>query len=173
MTEHQRAARAPAAPVLLLSVPATAAAAWAVVDGRTRLAGGAVLVAGLLLLTGGAVARRAGSVRDRVLDSVLDRTVDGAVLSSIAWAARDVDVSTAVAALVALVAGSIAAYVRARGQSLAYTVTESPVTRGLRYALLAGGLLAARVALGVWAVATLAVLAGLVRASQVAKEERA
>ncbi len=44
------------------------------------------------------------------------------------------------AALVALCASFLSAYVRARGASLSYSVEESHITRGMRYALVCAGL---------------------------------
>ena len=60
---------------------------------------------------------------------------DGAVLSGIAWVARDGSASVAVAALAALSLSFVAGYIRARGAALGYSVEERHVTRGARYAL--------------------------------------
>ena len=62
---------------------------------------------------------------------------------------------------------------RARGASLGYTVEESHVTRGIRYALIVAGLAFGWLAWTTWATCAISVLAVIVRTSQVAKEERA
>ena len=76
-------------------------------------------------------------------------------------------------ALVALCASFLSSYVRARGAALNYSIEESHVTRGVRYALVSAGLLFGWLAWTVWAAAALAVLAALVRTGQMAREERA
>src|SRR5205085_10253636 len=136
-------------------------------------AGGVALGAGTLLVGGAALARRSEGAFPAVLDSVVDRSFDGGLLCSIAWVERTVDPAASAGALVALAAGFLGSYVRARGTSLGYGVEESPVTRALRYGLVAAGLLSGRVGACVWAVAVLGAISAIVRAAQVAKEERA
>ena len=70
-------------------------------------------------------------------------------------------------------ASFLSAYVRARGAALSYSVEESHVTRGVRYALVTVGLLFGWLTWAVWAAAALSLLAAVVRTSQVAREERA
>jgi hypothetical protein len=92
--------------------------------------------------------------------------------SSIAWVAKDEGSPVAVAAIAALSLSFVAGYVRARGAALGYSVEERHVTRGTRYMLVVVYLL-----LGwtwpIWTVAIMSGLAALVRAGQVAQEERA
>ena len=57
--------------------------------------------------------------------------------------------------------------------ALGYTVEESHVTRGIRYALVVAGLAFGWLDWTLWAAATTSFLAVAVRTSQVAKEERA
>jgi phosphatidylglycerophosphate synthase len=106
-----------------------------------------------------------------MLDDLLDRVWDGAVLSAIAWAARDGSASLAVAALAALSLSFVAGYIRARGAALGYSVEERHVTRGARYVLVVAFLLFGWT-WAVWAVAVMSGLAAVVRAGQVAQEER-
>ena len=106
-----------------------------------------------------------------MLDALLDRVWDGAVLASIAWASRGPSPHIAAAALAALGASFLSSYVRARGASLGYTVEESHVTRGLRYALIVAGLAFGWSGWTVWTTFGISVLALVVRTSQVAKEE--
>jgi phosphatidylglycerophosphate synthase len=108
-----------------------------------------------------------------MLDELLDRLWDGVILASIAWTARDAAPHVSIAALAALGASFISSYVRARGASLGYTVEESHVTRGIRYALIVAGLAFGWLGWTVWATFGISVVAVLVRTSQVAKEERA
>jgi hypothetical protein len=148
-----------------------AVAVWRVLQGDELGAGVACALAGSALVWAGARARR-GTVLLRVADSALDRLFDGAVLGAIAWETRASSPATCAAALVAMSAGFLGSYVRARGTSLGYGVEESPKTRGLRYALVSAGLLTGWVGPALWAAAGVSILAALVRSSQVAKEER-
>ena len=95
------------------------------------------------------------------------------MFASIAWTARGSSPHIAAAALAALGASFLSSYVRARGASLGYTVEESHVTRGLRYALIVSGLAFAWLGWTVWTTFGISVLAVVVRTGQVAKEERA
>jgi hypothetical protein len=153
----------------LLSV----AAGWSIVAREPGMAAFAAFVSGALLLVGGHRANHgAGGPTDRMLDELLDRVWDGAVLGAVAWVARTEASAVAIAALAALCASALSAYVRARGASLGYSVEESHLTRGLRYALVAVG-----IAIGdawiFWVATTVSGLAVAVRATQVAREERA
>jgi len=145
---------------------------WLVFAGRGRWAGPAALGAGVLLLAGAAVARRAGSHLLTFLDSAADRTFDGCLLSTIALTARQVDPPAAAAAAAALVASFLGAYVRARGRSLGYDVEDSLATRAIRYGLVAVGLAGDWLGPTMIALLVVATLAAAVRASQVAKQER-
>jgi phosphatidylglycerophosphate synthase len=107
-----------------------------------------------------------------MLDDLLDRAWDAAVLSGIAWVARDRGSSVAVAAVAALSLSFVAGYIRARGAALGYSVEERHVTRGARYVLVIA-FLAFEWTWAVWTVAVMSGLAAAVRAGQVAREERA
>lgn len=157
----------------LAGVALAAAAAWAILDRREVLAGGFVAASGLVLIGAGILARRTAAPLELVLDSLADRLFDGLVLAAIAWAARDSDPATSLGALVAMAAGFLGSYVRAKGASLGYGVTESPRTRALRYGLVAAGLLGGVLSWTIWAAAAVSIVASIVRSSQVAKEERA
>jgi len=150
-----------------------AVAGWVVVAREPEQAALAGTVSGILLLIGGHRANHgAGGPTDRMLDELLDRVWDGAVLGSLAWVARSEDPAVAIAALAALCLSALSSYVRARGASLAYSVEESHLTRGLHYGLVV-------VALGfdrawvLWLAVAVSGLAVVVRTSQVAREERA
>lgn len=150
-----------------------ALAGWLVVAREPRAAAGAAFLSGCLLLVGGHRANHgAGGPVDRMLDELLDRAWDGAVLGTIAWAARGDRPSVSAAALAALCLSALSSYVRARGASLSYSVEESHLTRGLHYGLVVGAL-ALDQAWALWVAAALSGLAVAVRTSQVAREERA
>jgi hypothetical protein len=146
---------------------------WLIVDHRAVAAGWVAALAGLLLLVGGHRANHgAGGPTDRMLDELLDRGWDAVVLGAIAWVAGPARPTIAIGALAALCLSYLSAYVRAKGASLDYSVEESHVTRGIRYACICIGLIAGWLAVGVWLAATVAALAALVRTSQVVREER-
>lgn len=159
--------------VPLLCVAATVAigaSTWLLLSRRPEPAGWAAAAAGAALVAGG-VFLRPSDRRGRVLLSFGDRLFDGCVLGALAWAARTDDPRLAAGALVALAAGFLASYIRARGGSLGYGIEEGIVTPAIRYGLVSAGLIAGWT-WSVWAVAGLMLLASGVRASQVAKEER-
>ena len=147
--------------------------AWLILGDRPVYGGAAALAASVLLFAGGLLGRRDGSVRLRMIHSFADRTFDGCVLGAMAWATRESDPAASIGALLVLGLEFLAAYVRARGRSLEYRIEDGPAARHLRSDLVAVGLLAGLTVAGLYAAAVLAGLAVLVRASQVAKEERA
>ena len=148
-------------------------AAWLVIAREPQVAGWAAGASGALLLLGGHRANHgAGGPTDRMLDDLLDRAWDAAVLTSIAWVAKGEGSPVAVGAIAAVSLSFVAGYVRARGAALGYSVEERHVTRGTRY-----GLVVAHLLFGwpwpIWSVAILSGLAAVVRAGQIAEEERA
>ena len=159
---------------LLVGGGLAALAAWSIVAGDRAAPAALAGASGALLLIGTHRANHgAGGPVDRMLGELLDRAWDGAVLAPIAWSMRTSEPTIAAGAVVALCASFLSSYVRARGAALHYSVEESHVTRGLRYALLTAGLALDALAVAVWAAAVLSILAVVVRTSQVAKEERA
>jgi hypothetical protein len=159
---------------LVIGAALSVGAGWFVIAERLRPAGACAAAAGALLLLGTHRANHgAGGPVDRMLGELLDRAWDGAVFGTIAWVARTAEPHVAVGALVALCASFLSSYVRARGAALLYSVEESHVTRGVRYALVSYGLLSDSLGWTVWAAAGVSVLAALVRTSQVAQEDRA
>jgi hypothetical protein len=156
----------------LLAAVAACVAAWAILERRTLLGGLATAAAGAGLLAGGVLAHGGHRLRERTIDSFVDRLFDAVVLGSIVWIERSVRPGAAAAALVALAASFLGSYVRARGNSLDYRVEESMITRGIRYGLVAVALLLGLPTWILWALAAFGILAAFVRASQVAKEER-
>jgi len=163
----------PALVALVVAGGLVAAATVAVFLWSERTAGVLAALAGCSLLWGGALATRRRDPLLLFLDSVVDRAFDGCLLSAIALQLRDSDTVAAAAAAIALVVSFVAAYERARGQSLGYPVEDSLVTRTARYGLVALGLLIPELlSATMFALAALMALAAAVRASQVAKQER-
>jgi len=159
--------------VLLAGGALSVAAGWLIVAREPRQAAWAAGASGALLLVGGHRANHgAGGPTDRMLDDLLDRLWDGAILSTVAWVALDGDPTVAVAALAAVSLSFIAGYIRARGAALGYSVEERHVTRGARYVLVVAYLFFGWT-WTVWVVAAMSGLAAVVRAGQVAQEERA
>ena len=68
-----------------------------------------------------------------------DRLFDGCVLGALAWVSRTADPWLAAGALLALAAGFLASYIRARGGSLGYGIEEGVVTPAIRYGLVSAG----------------------------------
>ena len=157
---------------LLVGGAATAAGAWLIVADSPRVGGYVAAAAASLLLVGGHRANHgAGGPVDRMLTELLDRAWDGAILGAVVWESGASGWAS-VAAIVALAASYLSSYVRARGAALGYSIEESHVTRGSRYALVTSALITG----GTWLIgvaALLSVLAALVRVSQIASEERA
>jgi CDP-diacylglycerol--glycerol-3-phosphate 3-phosphatidyltransferase len=157
----------------LVAAVAAIGAALAILDRRLDLGALVTAVAAAGLLVGGVLAHGGRLLRERTLDSFVDRFFDGAVLGAIVWIERTDHPGVAGAAVVALAASFLGSYVRARGNSLDYRVEESMVTRGIRYGLIVLALVLDLPAWLVWVLTVFAILAAFVRASQVAKEERA
>jgi hypothetical protein len=145
-------------------------ATWLLLVGEIAPAGFAALSAGAALVAGGVLLRPDDRL-GRVALSFGDRLFDGCVLGSLAWVSRTEDAWLAAGALLALAAGFLASYIRARGGSLGYGIEEGVITPALRYGLIAAGLIGGW-RWTPWAVAILMLLASAVRASQVVKEER-
>jgi phosphatidylglycerophosphate synthase len=133
-----------------------------------------VALSGSLLLLGGHRANHgSGGPVDRMLTELFDRGWDAFVFAPIVWVSFEPRPEVAIGALVALCASYLSSYVRARGAALGYSIEESHVTRGVRYALISAGLLFGWLPLMVWLAAALSVIAAAVRTGQVAREARA
>lgn len=116
--------------VTLLGVLIQVVAAWLILDGRLLAAGIVSILAALSDVFDGAIAKAKGRTGKfgALLDSTTDRLADALFFLPIAWlyavspdnAERDVP-WVAVVALVALVAGFLVSYVKARAESLGYS----------------------------------------------------
>jgi hypothetical protein len=173
-TLRARAGARPVVPLVCsLAGIATVLGGWALLERRFDLAGWAALASGVLLIVAGSIVRETDRPREWLVLSLADRAFDGIVFGGLVWVLRGSDPGAAVGALVALAAGFLAAYVQARGGSLGYGIEASVIVPALRSLLIAVGLLAGWTGAAVWIVAALLLLTSIVRASQVAKEERA
>jgi hypothetical protein len=158
----------------LLGMCLAVAAAVAILDGVEVRAGALAALSGALLLLGGHRANHGlGGPVDRMLTELFDRAWDACILAPIVWVSFDANPEIALGAVVAMCASFLSSYVRARGAALGYSIEESHVNRGLRYALISAGLLFGWLSWTVWAAALVSVLAAAVRTGQVAREERA
>ncbi|MCA9598805.1 MAG: GtrA family protein [Myxococcales bacterium] len=110
--------RLPPNAITTLSLLLSLAAAVAVAAGRFALGGWLFLGSGLCDYLDGRLARaeRVASPAGALLDSVLDRYVEGVVYVGLAWYYRETWVLIAV--LVALLGALLVPYVRARGEAL-------------------------------------------------------
>ncbi|MCL2012190.1 MAG: CDP-alcohol phosphatidyltransferase family protein [Cystobacterineae bacterium] len=111
----------------------------AVAAGRFALGGWLFLFAGILDTLDGRLARmrKTASLEGAVLDSILDRYVDGAFLVGLAWYYRDTWVLFPV--LAALLGTSLVPYVRAKGEGLGVELRGGVMQRLERVLFLGGG----------------------------------
>ncbi|GMV42543.1 MAG: hypothetical protein AMXMBFR64_42590 [Myxococcales bacterium] len=108
----------PANVVTMLSVLLAAGSGVSLAAGRFALGGWLFVLAGICDFLDGRIARATGQAGSRgaLLDSVLDRISDAAVLAGLAWYYRESWVLLAV--LLALVGSMLVPYIRARAEGL-------------------------------------------------------
>jgi hypothetical protein len=158
--------------VLVVAVGASAVAAWAVVAGH-RLAGGlTAAVAALLLVAPLPGLGRLTSGPGRFARGVLQRGYEAAVLLSVAWVERTASTRLSVLALVCLGSSYVASYERARGAGLGYRQREGQAYRATVVGLLAVALLTGWVEPTLWVFLLITSAAAVVRAANVAIQER-
>jgi|SRR5438067_13089823 len=156
--------------LLLAGFVLVGVATWLVIDRHPRLAGAAAAGAAAALVFG---AIRAQRTPDRLLwflDSLVDRAFDGALLAAIAVAARHSDKPVSALAIAALGVSFVAAYERAKGQSLKYRVRDSLLMRAGRYVAIAAGLLIGGLLVALVAVLALVTFTAVDDARQVAAQ---
>jgi CDP-diacylglycerol--glycerol-3-phosphate 3-phosphatidyltransferase len=128
-----------------LSLVANATIGWLLVTGRRFLPGMLLLVAGLLDIFDGGLARLRGeeSRAGAFLDSVVDRVSDLIVLGCLFWSeAGQGRRATAALALAGLVTTLLTSHLRAEAEAVGLSLTEGFVQRLERYVLLMIGLTA-------------------------------
>lgn len=114
----------------------------------------------------GALARATGSASKTgaMIDSVLDRVSEAAVLGGIMWYALGRGENEQVMlAFIAVVGSLLVSYVRARGESLGLTLTDGLFTRPERVFLVCAALIFGFVRVGLWILAVLTVLTAFQR----------
>jgi CDP-diacylglycerol--glycerol-3-phosphate 3-phosphatidyltransferase len=128
----------------VLSLAANGVTGWLIVTGRFLVPGLALIVAGLLDIFDGAVARlrREDSRAGAYLDSVVDRISDMVLFGSLFWALAGQEKKLAAGlALAALVPSLLVSHVRAEAEAAGLTLTEGLIQRLERYVALMVGLI--------------------------------
>jgi CDP-diacylglycerol--glycerol-3-phosphate 3-phosphatidyltransferase len=129
----------------VLSVLANAAIGWLLIEGHFFVSGLLLIVAGVLDILDGGVARLRGEAgpAGAFLDSVLDRVSDLILFGCLFWALADQGHRLAAAlTLTSLVAALLVSDVRAEAEAMGLTLTEGLMTRLERYVALMIGLTA-------------------------------
>lgn len=151
------------------AVLAGLAAALVVLDQQTP-AGLGVAGAGALLILAGIRAREAKSARLAFADASLERAVDAVILGAVAWAEIDLRPVVSAAALVALGASYLAAYLRAKSSGLGFPLGDSLIVRSVRWTIVALGLVfPSLLQLALWVSAAVSVQLIVRHASAVAR----
>jgi CDP-diacylglycerol---glycerol-3-phosphate 3-phosphatidyltransferase len=128
----------------LLSLALNLVVGWLLLTGRRLVPGLLLLVAGLLDIFDGGVARLRGeeSRKGALLDATIDRASDGVVFGAIFLAEASVhhDRLTAGLALAGMVVSLLVSHVRAEGEAVGLQISEGSVQRLERYVVLILGL---------------------------------
>jgi phosphatidylglycerophosphate synthase len=126
-----------------LSLVANAAIGWLLVTGHFLVAGLLLMVAGLLDIFDGGLARLRGedSRAGAFLDSVVDRVSDLILFGSLFWALAGQGHRVAAAfALSSLIVSLLVSHIRAEAEAMGLSLTEGMMQRLERYVLLIIGL---------------------------------
>ncbi|HEX2031540.1 MAG TPA: hypothetical protein VHL78_09085 [Actinomycetota bacterium] len=165
--------RVRAAAILSLIAAAAVLAALAaalILVGRETPAGVGVAGAGALLILAGIRAREAKSARLAFADASLERAVDAVILGAVAWAEIGARPLVSAAALVALGASYLAAYLRAKSSGLGFPLGDSLIVRSVRWTIVALGLVfPSLLQLALWVSAAVSVQLIVRHASAVAR----
>jgi CDP-diacylglycerol--glycerol-3-phosphate 3-phosphatidyltransferase len=128
----------------VLSLVANVVVGWLLLTGRRLVPGLLLLVAGLLDVLDGGVARLRGeeSRKGALLDSTVDRLCDGIVFGAIFLAEATIHENelAAALALVAMVVSLLVSHVRAEGEAAGLRIDEGSVQRLERYVAMILGL---------------------------------
>jgi len=131
-------------------------AALVLMAGYRTGAGSLFLVASLLDLADGTLARLTGKATafGKFLDSTLDRVGEGVMLMAVAYCLSLENNAPAVAAAVlALLGGQLTSYIRARAEVLGLACTVGLATRPERVAIMVAGLLLDQLAIAMYVLA--------------------
>jgi CDP-diacylglycerol--glycerol-3-phosphate 3-phosphatidyltransferase len=143
-------------------------AAVAAADGRFVLAGILVIIGATFDMLDGGIARRTGQVSDRgaLLDSVMDRVSEGALLLGLLifyTRADTADQTLGLLAFIAFAGSMMVSYVRARAEGLGMKGTAGFATRPERVVIITITLLLSQPDWGLWILAVATPLSAMYR----------
>lgn len=159
------------AALLSLAVLAAGGAAGLILLDAPGPAGVAVGIAAVALAAGGNLAARAGAPRLRLVASTSERAADAAVLGALAWVLLPGSPRAGAAAVTALSAAFVAAYLRVKGTGLGFRMAAWPPFQPLRLAAVALALLTPLVEAGLWGAAAVGVVEAGGQTARVAGQE--
>ncbi len=131
--------------ITLLSLAANGAIGWLLVTGERFVPGLLLIVAGVLDILDGGLARLRGeeSTAGAFLDSVMDRISDVVLFGALFWSeAGQGHRLTAALALTSLIVSLLVSHIRAEGEAVGLKLTEGVFQRLERYVALMVGLTA-------------------------------
>ena len=161
--------------VTFLGLLTSAACAYLLSQGMFAAGGGVLIVAGLMDMADGALARRYGiaSPRGALLDSVVDRVAEATVfLGLLVFYLNPVSVVEVVLINLSLVGSFMVSYLRARGEGLGVDCRVGVMTRPERVIALAAGLLMGQVAIALGVIAVMSGFTALHRFWHIYRELR-
>ena len=159
--------------VTFLGLIISGATAWWLSIGDFLVGGILLLVAAVMDMADGALARRFGqaSPRGALLDSTIDRVAEAVVfLGLLVYYVDPVSVPEVALINVALIGSFMVSYLRARGEGLGVDCKVGIMTRPERVLVLAAGLLLGQVVIALWIIAVLASLTALHRYLHIHRE---
>ena len=159
-----------------LGVVLSAVASWRIATGAFLSAGVILIAGGVLDFCDGAVARVRGtaSTFGAFIDSVTDRFSDAFAFSAFVWFFfQEGNETIAVMALAAYAGGTLTSYIRAKAESLGYDCKVGILERAERLILLCAGLILGFVEIMLWVVAALSVVTVVQRLVYVSRQARA
>ena len=152
--------------VTFLGLIISGAAAWQLSEGEFLAGGLLLLLAALMDMADGALARRFGtaSPRGALLDSAIDRVAEAVVfLGLLVYYVDPLSIPEVVLINLALVGSFMVGYLRARGEGLGVDCKVGIMTRPERVLVLAAGLLLGQVLAALVIIAALAAFTSLHR----------
>lgn len=152
--------------VTVLGLLISAGCAYLLSQGMFIAGGGVLILAGLMDMVDGALARQSGtaSPRGALMDSVIDRVAEAVVfLGLLVFYLEPASAAEIVLINVSLVGSFMVSYLRARGEGLGVDCRVGVMTRPERVVALAIGLLTGQVTIALAVIAALSVFTALHR----------
>ena len=152
--------------VTFLGLLVSAGCAYLLSQGMFVAGGGVLILAGMMDMVDGALARRGGtaSPQGALLDSVVDRVAEATVfLGLLVYYLEPVSATEIVLINVSLVGSLMVSYLRARGEGLGVDCRVGIMTRPERVVALAVGLLLGQITIALAVIAVLTVFTTLHR----------